>query len=102
MAVSFGITNVEGSCLESSSIEHNSDHKMIMEGDGTFCDAKIYDTSYKFTVKGRGTTSVTVGGTSGAPSGATGKVIITSVKQTQTNEDFEAYEYSGVSYPSAT
>ena len=75
---------------------------MIMEGDGTFCDAKIYDTSYKFTVKGRGTTSVTAGGTSGAPSEASGKVIITSVKLTQTNEDYEAYEYSGVAYPNAS
>jgi len=102
MATSFGITNVTGSCLESSSVEHNSDHKMIMEQDGTFCDAKIYDTSFKFTVKGRGTTSVTVGGTTGAPSGVTGKVIITSVKNTQTNEDFESFEYSGVAYPSAS
>jgi hypothetical protein len=75
---------------------------MIMEQDGTFCDAKIYDTSFKFTVKGRGTTSVTVGGTTGAPSGVTGKVIITSVKNTQTNEDFESFEYSGVAYPSAS
>lgn len=98
----FGISYLADQSIESVDISFDSETKMIMTADGEFSQARLYDTTGTFSVKGWGSTSVGLGSSSGAPSFMTGKVIITSVKTSQVNEDFERYEYSGNAYLSAS
>lgn len=98
----FGISAASGTLVESVEISYDSETKMLMDRLGEFSEARIMDTSHGFTVRGAGDTNVAIGGSSGAPTGVSGKVVITSVKRTQTNEDFERFEYSGTGYPNAS
>lgn len=98
----FGISALTGSLIESVEISIDSETKMVMDRLGEFSEARIVDVTQSFTVRGTGTTAVSIGSTSGAPSALSGKIVVTSVKQTQTNEDFEKFEYSGTAYPSAS
>lgn len=97
----FGIQALVGTLIESVEISYDSETKMLMDRAGEFSEARVMDITHGFTVRGAGDTGVTIGGTSGAPTGVDGKVVITSIKRTQTNEDFERFEYSGTAYPSA-
>lgn len=98
----FGITQVDGESIESVDVSFDTETKMLMNAYGEFSEAKVYDVTASFSVKGFGTPSVSIGGSSGAPDLVSGKVIVTSVKRTQTNEDFERFEYSGTAYLSAS
>jgi len=98
----FGISAIAGASIEAVEISYDSETKMLMNSSGEFAEARVSDVTTSFTVRGSGTTGVAIGGASGAPSGLSGKVVITSVKATQTNEDFERFEYSGTAYPSAS
>lgn len=98
----FGITQVDGESIESVDISFDTETKLLITASGEFSEARIYDVTASFSVKGFGAPSISLGGTSGAPDLATGKVIITSVKRTQTNEDFQRFEYSGTAYLSAS
>jgi hypothetical protein len=97
----FGISALTGTLIESVEISYESEEKMLMDRLGEFSEARLIDTTTTFTVRGSGEPTVTIGGTSGAPTGAEGKIVITSVKRTQVNDDFEKFEYSGTAYPSA-
>jgi hypothetical protein len=97
----FGISAMTGTLIESVEVSYESEEKMLMDRLGEFSEARLIDVTTTFTVRGSGDTSVAIGGTSGAPNGADGKVVITSVKRTQVNDDFEKFEYSGTAYPSA-
>ena len=98
----FGIQALSGTLIESVEISYDSESKMLMDRLGEFSEARIMDISYSFTVRGAGDTSIAIGGASGAPNEISGKTVITSVKKTQTNEDFERFEYGGVTYPNAS
>lgn len=98
----FGISALTGTLIESVEISYDSETKTLMDKEGNFSEARIMDVTTGFTVRGAGTSAVAIGGVTGAPSGVSGKVVITSVKRTQTNEDFERFEYSGTAYPSAS
>jgi hypothetical protein len=103
MAASFGITLISaGPIIESLDVESKVDTKVLLNSDGTYSEGRAMNPTFSFSVKGKGTTNVTVGGSTGAPSGVSGKVVITSVKTTQSNEDWVGYEYSGTAYPNAT
>ena len=109
MAVTFnkiGVQSVTAELIESVESTKQMESKMIMSNEGGFGEARTFDPTYEFTVKGRGTTSVKAGDESAAGympdiiSG--GRTIITSVKMTQTNDDYNEFEISGVNYPEAT
>jgi hypothetical protein len=104
MSCQIGITLVptSGTIVESVDLEMKADTKVLIDSAGAFSEARVIDSSYSFSVKGKGTPTVTIGADTGAPEGTSGKVIITSVKHSYTNDDWEGYEYSGVAYPSAT
>lgn len=105
MATSFGITKVTGAALlESVEIEHKADVKVLLDNDGAFSQARIIDDSFTFSVKGKGSPAVDVGviGGGDAPTGVSGTIICTSLKEMQSNDGFEGFEYSGVAYPHAT
>lgn len=99
----FGISSISGVYIESVDVEHKLETKVLVQSDGSFGEAMNYDPSFTFSVKGKGNSPAGLGiGGGSAPNGVTGMVIITSVKEMQSNEDWEGFEYSGVAYPSAT
>ena len=103
MPASFGITLISsGAIVESVDLESKVETKVLLNSDGSYSEGRALSPTFSFSVKGKGSTSVTVGGSSGAPSGVSGKVIITSVKITESNEDWVGYEYSGTAYPNAS
>lgn len=103
MASSFGITLFTGTTLiESVDLEHTAETKELIASNGTHSEARCVDDMFTFTVKGKGTTTVTAGGATGAPSGTSGKIVITNVSINQTNDDWESFSYSGTAYPHAT
>lgn len=98
----FGITQVDGESIESVDVSFETESKVLINASGEFSEAKVYDVTGTFSVKGFGTPTATIGGNTGAPDLLSGKIIVTSVKRTQTNEDFERFEYSGTAYLSAS
>jgi hypothetical protein len=101
-----GVQSVTGQFIESVESTKNLESKMIMSTEGGFGAACAIDPTYEFTVKGRGTTSVDAGDTSAAgyiPDyiSESGVTIITSVKSSEKNDDYNEFEISGVVYPSA-
>ena len=103
MASDFGITKITGTLIESVDVEHKADLKELITATGAHSQSRSVDDSYTFTVKGKGTCPVTAGATNtGAPEGVSGKVIITNATDSQSNEDWESFSYSGTAYPHAT
>lgn len=109
MAITFnqiGVQSVTAELIESVESTKNMESKMIMSTEGGFGAAKTFDPTYEFTVKGRGTTTVDAGDTNAAgfipdyiPTG--GVTVITSVKVSEKNDDFNEFEISGTVYPNA-
>ena len=105
MPSTFGVTLVSppaGGVVESVDVDFKAEVKVLKNTAGGYSEARSISPEYSFSVRGKGVATVTVGGSTGAPSVVSGKVIITSVKQTQSNEDWESFEYSGSAYPNAT
>ena len=108
MAINFkkiGVQSVTAELIESVESTKNMESKMIMSTEGGFGAAKTFDPTYQFTVKGRGTTTVEAGDTNAAsymPDTIQGGVtVITSVKLSEKNDDFNEFEITGVNYPDA-
>jgi hypothetical protein len=107
MAVTFskiGVQSVSAELIESVETTKSLDTKMIMSSEGGFGAGKGFDPKFEFSVKGRGAATVDAGGAVGAylPEGITGGVtVITSVKLSEKNDDFNEFEISGVNYPQA-
>ena len=101
-----GVQSVTGEFIESVESTKQMDSKMIMSSEGGFGAAKNFDPTYEFTVKGRGSTSVEAGDTSAAnyiPDylSTSGVTVITSVKISEKNDDYNEFEISGTIYPNA-
>jgi len=97
----FGITLLTDTLIESVTVSQSAEVAVIMQSDTTFGQAKAHDYKQTFSVKGRGTPMVAVGGNTDGPSLLKGKVIITSVKKSTNNGEFNSYEFSGEAYPHA-
>ena len=100
-----GVKSVSAALVENVDIEKQIEHKIIMKSDGAFETGNRFDPSFSFSVKGRGSVLESIlGGASAAfvPEQITGgTTIITSVKNSQTNEDFNSFELSGINHPAA-
>lgn len=95
----FGLTPPTGGTVEESSTEDEIEAKTIKDATGTTCRAvpgKMIKTTV--TIKGRGTASLAL--VAGAI--ASGTVKTTSVKNTESNDDFPTYEMTGVKYATAS
>lgn len=99
-----GVQSVSAELIESVETTKSLDTKMIMSSEGGFGAGKGFDPKFEFTVKGRGTTTQEAGATpSMVPDSITGGVtVITSVKISEKNDDFNEFEISGVNHPGAS
>ena len=96
----FGLTAPTGCVVEESSSEDEVEAKTIRDQTGTTCRA-VTSKTIKTTVmiKGRGldlTTPVTAGAM------VAGTVKVTSLKTSESNDDFPTFEITGVKYTSAS
>lgn len=99
----FGITKIAGTLVESVDVTLTAEVKELIEATGQHSAARNVDTQFSFSVKGKGDLpTITLGGDAGEPTGVTGKVIITKITETQTNEDWQGWSYDGVAYTGAT
>lgn len=98
-----GVQSVTADLIESVEVTKSLDTKMIMSTEGGFGAGKGFDPKFEFTIKGRGTTTQEAGGTpSIVPDTISGGVtVITSVKISEKNDDFNEFEISGVNHPAA-
>ena len=106
MISKFGIQSVTFDLTTSCDVDYSSDVKQLIDKNGYFVEAWVADSSYKVTVKGHGDdvpVDITDFGTTGQIGKPTvisgGSLIVSSVKSTQTNEDWVTWEYSGTVYP---
>jgi hypothetical protein len=108
MAVVFnriGVYSAGGEFIESTEATAQLETKMIMSSEGGFGAAKTYGVTYNFTTKGRGSTNQKAGDTTTTlvpdflPTG--GVCVVTSVKSTEKNDDYNEFEVSGTYYPEA-
>jgi len=101
-----GVECVTATLVESVDVSKNIDHKIVKKNDGAFDSGNKFDPTFEFSVKGRGSAAETLLGTAGStylPDQISGGVtLIKSVKNSETNEDYNSFEVSGVNYPGAT
>lgn len=109
MAATFneiGVECVTATLVESVDVSKNIDHKIVKTNLGAFDSGTKFNPTFEFSVKGRGSALDTALGTTGAsylPDQIGGGItIIKSVKNSETNEDFNSFEVSGMNYPAAT
>ena len=102
MPSDFGITRITGTLIESVDCEIKGDLKELITSTGTHSAAQIVDVTYSFSVKGKGTCPVSAGGNTGAPELVTGVIIITNATDSESNEDWQGFSYSGTAYKYAT
>ena len=106
MAATFeeiGVECVTATLVESVDVTKSIDHKIVKKNDGSFDSGAKFDPSFSFSVKGKGSAADSeLGGSGGSylpDQIAGGTTIITSVKNSETNEDFNSFEVTGVNYP---
>ncbi len=99
-----GITLVSNDTAQSVEVTSQAEVAILVDRNGIFSKAAVYDPKFTFTVSGKGAScpaSISASGT-GKPSVVSGKVIINSVKNQTNSDDWESWEYSGEGFPSAT
>lgn len=102
---SFGITLISssGSIVESVDVEAKGEMKQLINSLGQHSEARIFDTVFTVTVKGRGDTCpFEAGASNGFPSVATGKGFWTSSSTESKNDDFRSWSASATVYKNAS
>ena len=101
--VKFGITRHAGALIDSVETDDSVQIKELAGSDGEIARVKPSRQMTEGSVKGHGELSVVPGvgdpGVSGLPTG--GVTVITNVKRSENNEDFDGWDYSFKHYPSA-
>ena len=102
-ATDLGVKLVTHATAQSVEVSSKGEVKTLIDKDGNYSQAAVQDPTFEFTVRGKGASCpAQIKDSTGAPSGVTGKIIVTSVKESTSNDDWEEWEYSGSGYPSAT
>jgi len=99
----FGITLISGGgeIIESVDVTHKAEFKRLISSIGQQFQTKTYDSTFEFSVKGRGQSPYSTGTGNAGLSVVSGKSFITKVTESTKNDDFIAWEISGISYPHA-
>lgn len=97
-----GIDDTALLLVEQLEVGVDLEERIIKNTDGTFADGQLIDPIYSFSVKGRGASPKDVGAVaSGITSLTGGKTIINKVKDSEKNDDYQSFEFSGQNFPSA-
>lgn len=105
-----GIQSSALALIESVDYSKKLEEAVIMDSDSGFGDAEAFNPIVEFSFKGRGSIPAGIiissdGGSdadlAGVNDGA-GTIIITNVKKSETNTDFDSWECSGTYYPNAS
>lgn len=100
--VKFGITRHAGALIESVETTDKVEKKTLKGSSGNVARVKATNPTTTFSVKGHGTLTVVPGIGSANITDMTGGVtIIEEVKKTESNDDFDGWEYSGEKFPHA-
>jgi hypothetical protein len=97
-----GITLVSHATAQSVEVTSQAEVAILVDKDGVFSKAAVYDPKFSFTISGKGAVCPVDIGDSTGPSGVSGKVLVNSVKNQTNNDDWESYEYGGEGFPSAS
>jgi hypothetical protein len=97
-----GINLVSDASAQSAEVTSQAEVAILVDRQGVFSKAAVYDPKFTFTVSGKGEVCPVNIGDSTSPSGVTGKVIVNSVKNQTNNDDWESWEYSGEGFPAAS
>ena len=101
--VTFGITSHAGALIDSVEITQSVQVKELAGRDGEIARVHTYRSMTEGSVKGHGSLSVVPGVGESGVSGITGGVtVIPELKKSESNEDFDGWEYTFKNYPSAT
>jgi hypothetical protein len=100
----FGVTLITGGggIVESVDLTHKAEFKRLINSIGEQSQTKTYDSTFEFSAKGRGTSPYSTGVGNLGLDLATGKAFVTKVTESTKNDDFNAWEASGISYPTAS
>ena len=101
--VVFGVTRVGGALIASVETNDKIEVKQLKGSNGVTARVKAIDPTTDFTVKGHGNCNVGAPGVgnSGISGVGGGVTVITSVKNSESNEQFSSWEYSGTVFPNA-
>ena len=101
--VTFGITRHAGALIDSVETDDTVQVKELAGSDGEIARVNPYRKMTEGSVKGHGQISVVPGVGDSGVSGVntTGVTVITNVKKSESNEDFDGWEYSFKNYPNA-
>ena len=100
--VTFGITKCSGALIDSVEVEHKIEQKALKGSNGDVARVHVFNPTNSGSVKGHGTLTVVPGIGDPGVNGITGGVtVITSVKESESNEDFGGWEYQFDHYPNA-
>jgi hypothetical protein len=97
-----GINLVSPATAQSAEVSSKGEVKILTDKSGNFSQAAVQDPTFEFSVRGKGANCPVALKASTGPSGVTGKIIVTTVKESTSNDDWEEWEYSGTGYPAAT
>jgi hypothetical protein len=101
--VKFGITRHAGTLIDSVETDESVQVKELPGSNGEVARVHTYKKMTEGSVKGHGALAIVPGvgdpGVSGLGGG--GVTVITNVKHSENNEDFDGWEYSFKNYPTA-
>jgi len=101
--VTFGITRHAGALIDSVETTQSVQVKELAGSNGEIARVHTYRSMTEGSVKGHGTLSVVPGVGDPGVSGITGGVtVIPELKKSESNDDFDGWEYTFKNYPSAT
>ncbi len=101
--VTFGITRHSGALIDSVETTQSVQVKELAGSDGEIARVHTYREMTEGSVKGHGTLSVVPGVGDPGVSGVTGGVtVIPELKKSESNDDFDGWEYTFKNYPNAT
>jgi len=99
---SIGVSIVTEATAQSAEVSSKGDVKILTDRSGNYSNAAVQDPTFEFSVRGKGAACPAAIKAATAPSGVTGKIIVTTVKESTSNDDWEEWEYSGQGFPSAS
>ena len=97
-----GVTSVTNSEVQSLEISAKCEVKFLSNREGKYAKGAVFDPTMEFTIRGKGSNTKPYRvGQSASIGSLSGKIIVTSTKQSTTNDDWPEWEASGVAYPQA-